>query len=1307
MNKLDFVERRYLTETKRRSPGRPSAKKGTDGEFDDPGQSAPASVKVVPIFKVMESEDLMTKGSSFYAVWDEEAGLWSRNPGTVCRIVDEYLDEGALEISRTGDIPQVAYLHDFSTKKWSEFLLYCSSLPDNYHELDTKLTFANDEVSKEDYVSKKLPYAIAEGDISAWDELIGTLYEPSERQKIEWAIGCIVSGDSVRVQKFLVLYGSAGTGKSTVLNIVQMLFDGYYNVFEAKSLASFNNSFALEMFRNNPLVSIQHDGDLSRIEDNTKLNSIVSHEEMVVNEKRKTQYVSRFNTFIFMGTNKPVTITDSKSGILRRLIDARPSGNKVEFARYQTLMSQIKFELGAIAHHCLSVYSRLGENAYDTYLPLEMMGETNDFYNFVEDHIFDLIHENGITQKAAWDLYRKWCESSKAHYMKSMKQFKAEFRTYFEEFEERRYSSGVVNSVEEGPDGWYGVVCNEMKQYRKVYRGFRKDRFKHLGIFGEGPNEPIPLSESEESLILDCRVSKFDKIASSYPAQYANDDGLPEKRWANVRTSLSDIDTEKLHYVKLPENHIVIDFDLKDASGDKSADLNLKAAAKWPTTYAEFSKSGKGVHLHYFYEGDVTKLSNVYGEGIEIKIFKGNSSLRRKLTLCNDSDISILASGLPVKKGAKKVVDFEGLKNERALRTVIERNLRKEIHPGTKPSIDFIYKVLEDAYTSGMHYDVSDLGPKILAFANNSTNHSLYCIKMVNKMHFCSEDASDGDSWDISSEIVFYDVEVFPNLFVVVWKRENSKECVKMINPTPSQIEKLCRCKLIGFNNRRYDNHILYARLIGMDNYELYKISQRIIGGGKESRSGYFNEAWNLSYTDIYDYASKKQSLKKWEIELGIHHQELGLPWDEPVSEDLWPKVADYCVNDVVATEAVFKATYDDYQARCLLADLSGLKVNETTRKHGTRIIFGDDKNPVEKLVYTDLSEMFPGYKFEHGKSEYRGEDPGEGGYVYAEPGYYEDVALLDIASMHPTSLIALNYLGPYTKKFEDLVKARLAIKHGDHDAARTMLGGKLSKYIDDPDISDKKLAYALKIIINSVYGWTSARFECEFRHPKNVDNIVAKRGALFMINLKHEVQDRGFTVAHIKTDSIKIPNATQEIIEFVMDYGKQYGYVFEHEDTYEKMCLVNQAVYICKSRNEGDWKATGAQFAVPYVFKSLFSKEDICFQDLCEAKTVSVGDIYLDMDETLDEDEHDLKFVGRAGLFTPVVSGCGGGTLYRVDNGKLYALSGTKDYRWLESETVLLLGIEDKVDYSYYDKQCEEAIKKIEKYVPFEKLVS
>lgn len=1250
------------------------------------GGGSSVEVRILPKFVVTHSSDLMIKGGSFYAVWDEEAGLWSKDPLVVQRIVDEALRSARSDPSNfVGDESvSVSYLEDFSSGKWAEFLKYCMSLADNFHELDNTLTFFGQETVKEDYVSKRLSYSMEPGPIDSWEELIGTLYDPIERQKIEWAIGCIISGDGSKVQKFLVLYGSAGTGKSTVLNIIQMLFDGYYNVFEAKALASFNNSFALEMFRDNPLVSIQHDGDLSRIEDNTKLNSIVSHEEMVVNEKRKTQYVARFNTFIFMGTNKPVSITDAKSGILRRLIDVRPSGNKVAFSKYNVLMSRMHFELGAIAYHCYKVYSKLGINAYDKYVPTEMMGATNDFYNFVEENLDILSVGEGVSLSVAWPEYKKWCDESSVQYRKGKRNFKEELKNYYTTFKERGMLGGV--------------------QMYNVYYGFRKDKFR----YSTEQEELQAAIASTERLVLDSEVSLLDVECASCPAQYANAEGTPSQRWDSVKTVLSDLVTTELHYVKLPSNHIVIDFDIKDDEGEKSLELNLKAAAKWPKTYGELSKSGKGVHLHYIYEGDVSKLSNSYSDGIEVKTFPGNSSLRRKLTRCNREEIAILSSGLPLKKGGKKkMMDFEGLANEKALRTTIERNLKKEIHPGTKPSVDFIFKVVEDAYNSGMKYDITDMRPQIMAFANNSTHHSYYCLQLVSKMHWHSDEEESGgnDEWD-DDGIIFYDVEVFPNLFVVVWKHEDSDQCVDMVNPTPSEISKLCRHKLVGFNNRRYDNHILYGRMLGMTNEELYALSKRIIEGNvkDKNKNCFFKEAWNLSYTDIYDYASTKQGLKKWEIQLGVHHEELGLPWDQPVPEDLWEKVAQYCENDVRATESVFKATFDDFTARNLLSELSGLTANDTTRQHVTRIIFGGDKNARDKLVYTDLSEMFPGYTFEMGVSRYRGEEVGEGGYVYAEPGYYENVALLDVASMHPTSLIQLNYLGPYTHIFEDLVNARLAIKHGDHDKAREMLDGKLAKFIDDPNISDKKLAFALKIIINSLYGYTCARFDCEFKHPKNIDNIVAKRGALFMIDLKNAVQEKGFTVAHIKTDSIKIPDATPEIISFVMDFGKKYGYTFEHEDTYDRMCLVNDAVYICKSRTYEKWEATGAQFAVPYVLKNLFTHEDLEFKDFCETKTVKVGDIYIDMAN--DREDPDLRFVGKAGLFTPILPGKGGGTLYRVSDEKLYAVTGTTGYQWLESERVQALGMEDEIDVSYYDTLCDGAIETIEKFVPYEKLV-
>ena len=1310
-------------------------------------------VEIYPKFRLYpKSKDLMIRGGDFYAVWVEERGLWSTDEDDALSIIDSELTKYAEEYrkKRPEAIINVLYTWDSTSGLIDAWHKYCKQQKrDSFVMLDESLTFSNTHTTKEHYASKKLPYPLEKGSITAYDKLISTLYSEEERHKLEWAIGAIVTGDSKRIQKFLVLYGAAGTGKSTILNIIQQLFDGYYGVFDAKALGNANNQFALESFNKNPLVAIQHDGDLSRIEDNTRLNSLVSHELMTVNEKRKSLYENRFKSFLFMGTNRPVKITDGKSGIIRRLIDVSPSGNKLPTSEYNRLIKQIDFELGAIAWHCKEVYLE-DPGAYDKYIPTSMMEASNDFYNFVADAYLVFKKEDGITLKAAWEMYKNYCDEAKVPYPCSQRAFKEELKNYFKEYNER-------------------FNMDDGTRARSYYSGFKTDIFE---------TEKIPVGKKSKNIsnLIDFKEQEsiFDKECSDCLAQYTTTKETPSKRWDDVKTTLSKINTSRTHYVKIPENHIVIDFDIKDENGNKSFEKNLQAASEWPATYAELSKSGNGIHLHYIYKGDVTKLSRIYADNIEIKVFTGKSSLRRKLTKCNDLPIKVISSGLPT-KGEKKMVSAEVIKSEKGLRQMVKRNLEKEFHPGTKPSVDFIYKILEDAYDRGMKYDLSDMKNEIYAFAMNSTNQSDYCIKLVSKMHFKSEDPSEHVDSN-NEKIIFYDVEVFPNLFLVNWKLQGKdNKVVRMINPSSSDIEELLHYRLVGFNCRRYDNHMLYARLMGYDNMQLFNLSQRIING---ERNAFFGEAYNLSYTDVYDFAVNKQSLKKWEIELGIHHQELGLPWDQPVPEERWVEVAEYCDNDVIATEAVFDHLSADWLARQILADLADMSVNDTTNSLTTKIIFGNDRKPQNQFCYRNLAEpvkdldpeveeflneacpdmmsqkhgkdksilpYFPGYKFESGKSTYRGEDVGEGGYVYAEQGIHTNVALLDVASMHPHSVIAECLFGPkFTRLFRDLVRGRVFIKHEDWDALGKILGGKLIPYaqkVINGELTSKQLSNALKLAINSVYGLTAANFDNPFRDTRNIDNIVAKRGALFMIDLKNAVQERGFTVAHVKTDSIKIPNATPEIIQFVMDFGKEYGYTFEHEATYEKMCLVNDAVYIAKYK-DGGWTATGTQFQVPYVFKTLFSKEPIEFGDMCETKSVT-SSLYLDLNETLpdvsdaekelakaetqfkknliSEEQwnniredlnkliaigHDYKFVGKVGNFCPILPGKGGGLLVREKDGKYYAATGSKGYRWLESELVRGTN-EDCIDRSYYNALVDAAVETISQYGDFEWFVS
>lgn len=415
-----------------------------------------------------------------------------------------------------------------------------------------------------------------------------------------------------------------------------------------------------------------------------------------------------------------------------------------------------------------------------------------------------------------------------------------------------------------------------------------------------------------------------------------------------------------------------------------------------------------------------------------------------------------------------------------------------------------------------------------------------------------------------------------------------------------------------------------------------------------------------------------------------------------------------------------------------------------------------------------DILNVFPGYeyKFVDGYNEkqniYMGTNLGHGGYVYYQEGIYTNVALIDVNSLHPSSILALNKFGEYTQRYKDIKDARIAIKHHDYDTARGMLDGKLAKYLTNEEDADQ-LAKALKLILNSTYGFCSANFENPFLDSRDTNNTVALRGSLFMRTLQEEVTKRGFTVAHIKTDSIKIPNATPEIIQFCMDFAEKYSYTFEHEATYERMCLVNGSTYIARyakaedceklygyipgdnKKHPGEWTATAKQFQVPYVFKTLFSKESIEFDDLCETFEVSKGwALYLDTNEKLPdptpyenelkkmEDKykkgklsditfenmckelndkievgHDYHFVGKVGRFNPVKPGSGGGLLMRGKDNKYAAAQGTTGYRWMESEMVKTLGKEDCIDRSYYNRLVDDAVEAISKYGDFERFVS
>ena len=1309
-------------------------------------------------------KDIMTRGGSFYAIFDEATGFWTKSKPRAIELIDQQVweftqkDSGQEAMNDPVHGPSVQTMADSANHLVEQFDRFCKTMGDNWHPLDQKMLFSNSDISRTSYATKTLDYPLIEQPTPYYNALCEVLYLPDEREKWEWAVGSMITGDSSKIQKMFAFYGEPGTGKSTIISKIfaDQIFGGiemgYAVKFEANNLCG-GNEFGTDFLANDSVLVYDDDAEMGMITVRSTLNKIISHEQIRVNAKFERPFITKANCMIFVGSNDPIQLSPN-SGMKRRLIDIRPTGNLLSAEQYDDCMEHIPFEKSGIAWKCLETYKRLGRHHYDHYIAEDMLARTSPFHNYVIENV--MLLKDGISLAKAYDLYLQYAESCKFKNIVPRYKFRDTLKLYFEKYEDTKFD------------------------------GFRWDKI------GKEKPEPIKIDISNW-LKFDCVHSDFDAMYSDQLAQYANEDGLPTQKWSKVTTTLSDLDTSKLHYIQMPIDVIVLDFDIKDEDGNKSLEKNMEAASKFPPTYAELSKSGCGIHLHYIYTGgDPTELSRIYDNNVEIKVFTGNSALRRQLTYCNDIPIAEISSGLPLKevKGGKKMVDWDGFMNEKILRSMIVKNLKKEYHSATKPSVDYIFKLLTDAYESGITYDVRDMQNDILAFAMNSTHQADYCVNLVANMLFCSKDISEkeqeGGMVDSEAPIVIFDTEVSPSYkqyveycekndipynvlakgvsknskahFLICWKLLGEDKSVqKMLDPKPDEISEIFKYNLIGFNNRSYDNHMIWAASQGYTPEELYSLNTRIIG--EKDKNAKFGQAYNLSYTDIYDFSSStnKKGLKKWEIELKIKHMEWDRPWYEPIPDSRLMDWAEYCCNDVISTEKVFYRLEDDYEARLILAKLAGGIPNDTTNSLTIKLLTHDIPDPQSEYIYTDLSTIFPGYEYhpegiprerystEPGtkvskkripKSIYMGEDPSEGGYANCpQPGVYFNVGLFDIASMHPHSAIKLKIFGKtITKRYENLVEARVAIKHikeiGDEayqealrrmDAIKTGSSEVIKDILNGLSGSDlkrkcKAIATALKTAINSVYGLTSAKFDNKLRDPKNVDNIVAKYGALFMITLKHKLQDMGYTVVHIKTDSIKVANFDSKVEKFIMDFGKKYGYSFEREAVYSKMCIIDDAQYIAyEVEADGEklekpfWTATGAKFGGPmddtgrnplgvkYLFKSLFSHEEITFDDFPETKSVDDAAIYLVNPNGTE------TFVGRIGSFVCVKPEYGG-SLMRVKGNSRSAVTGTKDYYWAEADAVR--DHPERLNLDYYRAQCDKAIDDIDILYPFNEFV-
>jgi len=175
-----------------------------------------------------------------------------------------------------------------------------------------------------------------------------------------------------------------------------------------------------------------------------------------------------------------------------------------------------------------------------------------------------------------------------------------------------------------------------------------------------------------------------------------------------------------------------------------------------------------------------------------------------------------------------------------------------------------------------------------------------------------------------------YDLEVYPNLFLICFKNANQFYTFQ-ISPFKDEREKLLHFlasnvkEMIGFNNQHYDYPVLdhaITQLWGFKPEEfchkLHTFSNLLI----EEESAHYANNTKLKQIDLYkihhfDNKAKSASLKLLEFNMRMDNiAETPFEFDKALQENQIEQVEEYCKNDVLATEKLYFKSIAEIELR-------------------------------------------------------------------------------------------------------------------------------------------------------------------------------------------------------------------------------------------------------------------------------------------------------------------------------------------------------------------------------------------------------
>lgn len=385
------------------------------------------------------------------------------------------------------------------------------------------------------------------------------------------------------------------------------------------------------------------------------------------------------------------------------------------------------------------------------------------------------------------------------------------------------------------------------------------------------------------------------------------------------------------------------------------------------------------------------------------------------------------------------------------------------------------------------------------------------------------------------NDLLFYDIEVFKEDSLVVFKNIK-KETIRIFHNDYVELKEFIQGKtLVGFNNFHYDDKVLTYMIQLKPQYLIKDLNDKIISG----ESTRFISKPPFKSLDVNQQIDvSKPSLKKIQGNMGkaIIESNISFSLDRALEPDELEQTIFYCSNDVDTTIDIYLLRDKSYfQPKESLLEMLG---NEKAARWNTTTISANlllDK-PLPKWdsvrippdfwlkVPSEVRELWLSRSKMYGVNKTTQKfvnveafdcdiQFGFGGLHGAHKTIKKarNVKLLDVTSMYPSIILLLKALGKANEKYRTILEKRIAIKH-----------------------IDKILSEALKLILNSVFGNLNNKYSLLFNPMACLSVCIYGQIALFdlckrlapfvtIVNINtdgvafipHNPDDKGYVVAY------------------------------------------------------------------------------------------------------------------------------------------------------------------------------------------------